>query len=49
MIGNKRIEVYYHGDLVGHLANTPNHMVAFQYADNWIYYDRYEVGRIFGL
>jgi len=30
------LEVYYHGQLVGYLAETPNHLIAFQYSDTWI-------------
>ena len=36
MTGIKKIEVYYHNDLVGYLAETPNHLAAFQYADSWL-------------
>ena len=36
MTDTKKIEVYYHGDIVGYLAETPNHLIAFQYADNWL-------------
>ena len=32
----KKLEVHYHGKLVGYLAETIDHMVAFQYDDNWI-------------
>ena len=34
MTGIKKIEVYYHNDLVGYLAETPNRLAAFQYADS---------------
>ena len=36
MTDTKKIEVYYHGDIVGYLAETPNYLIAFQYADNWL-------------
>ncbi len=36
MTDSKRLEVYYHGSLVGYLAETPDHLVAFQYSDDWI-------------
>lgn len=36
MINTKSLEVYYHGELVGKLAETPDRMIAFQYADAWI-------------
>ena len=36
MTDTKKIEVYYHGDIVGYLAETPNHLIAFQYADKWL-------------
>ena len=32
----KRLEVFYHGKIVGYLAETPDHMAAFQYSDEWI-------------
>ena len=32
----RRLEVHCHGELVGFLAETPDHMIAFQYADTWI-------------
>ena len=43
MTGIKKIEVYYHNDLVGYLAETPNRLAAFQYADSWgqLLLDRY--------
>ena len=36
MTDNRKLEVYCHGRLVGYLAETPDHMVAFQYSDDWI-------------
>lgn len=36
MTGGKKIEVYYHGRLVGSLAQTPDRMIAFQYSDDWL-------------
>ena len=36
MTNSKMLEVYYHGQLVGYLAETPNHLIAFQYGDTWI-------------
>ena len=36
MTGAKKLEVYYHGILVGYLAETPDHLIAFQYSDDWI-------------
>jgi len=36
MTNSKMLEVYYHGQLVGYLAETPNHLIAFQYSDTWI-------------
>lgn len=36
MTDNRKLEVYCHGRLVGYLAETPDHMVAFQYSDEWI-------------
>ena len=36
MTNSKMLEVYYHGQLVGYLAETPNHLIAFQYSDAWI-------------
>ena len=36
MTGIKKIEVYYHNDLVRYLAETPNRLAAFQYADSWL-------------
>ncbi len=35
-MGDKRLEVYYHGCLVGYLAETSNRLTAFQYSDEWI-------------
>ena len=35
MTDNRKLEVYCHGRLVGYLAETPDHMVAFQYSDEW--------------
>lgn len=32
----KKLEVHYHGKLVGYLAETTDHLVAFQYDDNWV-------------
>ena len=36
MIRARRLEVHCRGELVGFLAETPDHMIAFQYADTWI-------------
>ena len=36
MTDNRKLEVYCHGRIVGYLAETPDHMVAFQYSDEWI-------------
>ena len=36
MTGTKRLEVYCYGNLVGYLAETPDHMIAFQYSDSWL-------------
>ena len=36
MTGKKILEVFYHGQLVGRLAETPDRLVAFQYDDDWI-------------
>ncbi len=36
MIDDRKLEVYYHGCLVGYLAETPDHMIAFQYSDSWL-------------
>lgn len=36
MTDSRKLEVYYHGCLVGRLAETTDHMVAFQYDDDWI-------------
>ena len=36
MTDSRKLEVYYHGRLVGYLAETPDHMVAFQYSDEWL-------------
>lgn len=36
MTGIKKLEVYYHGILVGYLAETRDHMIAFQYSDHWL-------------
>ena len=36
MTGTKRLEVYCYGSLVGYLAETPDHMIAFQYSDSWL-------------
>lgn len=35
-MGDKTLEVFYHGDLVGRLAQTADKRVAFQYSDEWI-------------
>ena len=35
MTADRKLEVYYHGSPVGYLAETPDHMVAFQYSDEW--------------
>ena len=32
----KKLEVCCYGELVGYLAETPDHVIAFQYADAWI-------------
>ena len=36
MTHTKKLEVRCYGELVGYLAETPDHMIAFQYADAWI-------------
>ena len=36
MTDTKRLEVFYHNISVGYLAETPDHMIAFQYSDNWL-------------
>ena len=36
MTDAKKLEVYYHGSLVGYLAETPDYMIAFQYSDSWL-------------
>ena len=36
MTSAKMLEVYYHGDRVGRLAETSEHMIAFQYSEDWI-------------
>lgn len=36
MTKDKILNVYYHGDSVGTLAETPNHLIAFQYNENWL-------------
>lgn len=36
MTRTKKLEVYCYGELVGFLAETPDHMIAFQYADSWL-------------
>lgn len=36
MTDAKKLEVYYHDSLVGYLAETPDHMIAFQYSDSWL-------------
>lgn len=36
MTASRQLEVYYHDDLVGYLAEAPDHMVVFQYSDAWI-------------
>ena len=36
MTAIKKLTVYYHDEVVGYLAETPDHMVAFQYSDSWI-------------
>ena len=36
MTDHKMLEVYYHDSLVGYLAQTPDHLVAFQYSDDWL-------------
>ena len=36
MTDAKMIEVYYHSNIVGYLAETPDHMIAFQYSDSWL-------------
>ena len=35
-MSDKRLEVYYHGELVGYLAETSSRLVAFQYSDEWV-------------
>lgn len=36
MTDAKNLEVYYHNQRVGFLAETPDHLAAFQYDDNWL-------------
>ena len=36
MTDDRKLEVYCHGGLVGYLAETSDHMVAFQYSEGWI-------------
>lgn len=36
MTDAKKLEVYYHDEPVGYLAETADHMIAFQYSDNWL-------------
>lgn len=36
MTDAKNLEVYYHNQRVGILAETPDHLAAFQYDDNWL-------------
>ena len=36
MTNDKKLEVFYHGNPVGYLAETPDHMIAFQYSDEWL-------------
>ena len=36
MTRTKKLEVRCYGELVGYLAETPDHVIAFQYADSWI-------------
>ncbi len=36
MTAHRVLEVYYYGRVVGYLAETPDHMIAFQYSDTWI-------------
>lgn len=36
MTDTKKLGVYYHDSLVGYLAETPDHMIAFQYSDSWL-------------
>ncbi|MBR6152386.1 MAG: HipA N-terminal domain-containing protein [Lachnospiraceae bacterium] len=36
MTHTKKLEVRISGELVGYLAETPDHVIAFQYADAWI-------------
>ncbi len=36
MTETRKLEVYYHGSRVGYLAETTDHMIAFQYDDDWI-------------
>ncbi|MBE6014423.1 MAG: type II toxin-antitoxin system HipA family toxin [Lachnospiraceae bacterium] len=33
---SKSLDVYYHGKLVGTLAETPDRLIAFQYSEEWI-------------
>ena len=35
-MNNRKLEVYYHGSLVGTLAEMPDKRIAFQYSDDWI-------------
>ena len=36
MTDDRKLEVYCHGSPVGYLAETSDHMVAFQYSEGWI-------------
>ncbi len=36
MTENKALDVYYHGKLVGTLAETPDRLIAFQYNESWV-------------
>ncbi len=35
MQANKKLDVYYHDQIVGTLAETPDKRIAFQYSDSW--------------
>ena len=34
-MANKKLDVYYHGEHVGTLAQTPDKRIAFQYTSKW--------------
>lgn len=36
MIENRKLDVFYHGRLIGTLAETRNKLIAFQYSSDWL-------------